>query len=76
MDDGVIWSAQADFIARLSDWQSDNNPLWPLQRAERAALVVLNVPHFVSPSDGHDIGDANGSLPPWRPRASIALGAG
>jgi len=60
MDDGVIWSAQADFIARLSDWQSEHNPLWPLQRAERAALVTLNVPHFVSPSDGHDIGDANG----------------
>jgi type 2 lantibiotic biosynthesis protein LanM len=60
MDDGVIWSAQADFIARLSDWQSEHNPLWPLQRAERAALVGLNVPHFVSPSDGHDIGDANG----------------
>jgi type 2 lantibiotic biosynthesis protein LanM len=61
MDDGVIWSAQADFIARLSDWQSEHNPLWPLQRAERAALVALNVPHFVSPSDGHDIGDANGN---------------
>src|SRR5258708_9836868 len=61
MDDGVTWSAQADFIARLSDWQSERNPLWPLQRAERAALVTLNVPHFVSPSDGHDIGDANGS---------------
>ena len=60
MDDGVIWSAQADFIARLSDWQSEHNPLWPLQRAERAALVALNVPHFVSPSDGHDISDANG----------------
>jgi type 2 lantibiotic biosynthesis protein LanM len=60
MDDGVVWSAQADFIARLSDWQSEHNPLWPLQRAERAALVGLNVPHFVSPSDGHDIGDANG----------------
>jgi type 2 lantibiotic biosynthesis protein LanM len=60
MDDGVIWSAQADFIARLSDWQSENNPLWPLQRAERLALVALNVPHFVSPSDGHAISDANG----------------
>jgi len=60
MDDGVIWSAQADFIARLSDWQSEHNPLWPLQRAERAALVELNVPHFVSPSDGHDINDVNG----------------
>jgi class II lanthipeptide synthase len=61
MDDGVIWSAQADFIARLSDWQSEQNPLWPLQRAERAALVALNVPHFVSPSDGQGIGDANGN---------------
>jgi type 2 lantibiotic biosynthesis protein LanM len=61
MDDGVIWSAQADFIARLSDWQSEHNPLWPLQRAERLALVALNVPHFVTPSDGHDIGDANGN---------------
>ena len=64
MDDGVIWSAQADFIARLSDWQSEHNPLWPLQRAERAALVALNVPHFVSPSDGHAISDANGNSVP------------
>jgi len=60
MDDGVTWSAQADFIARLADWQSERNPLWPLQRAERSALLALNVPHFVSPSDGHDIGDADG----------------
>src|ERR1700722_16884086 len=76
MDDGVIWSAQADFIARLSDWQSENNPPWPLQQAERAALVVLNVPHFVSPSDGHDIGDANGhsvhvALPSGLERARV-----
>jgi type 2 lantibiotic biosynthesis protein LanM len=60
MDDGVTWAAQADFIARLADWQSERNPLWPLQRAERSALLALNVPHFVSPSDGHDIGDADG----------------
>jgi type 2 lantibiotic biosynthesis protein LanM len=76
MDDGVIWSAQADFIARLSDWQGEHNPLWPLQRAERAALVVLNVPHFVSPSDGHDIADANGhsvhvALPSGLERARV-----
>jgi type 2 lantibiotic biosynthesis protein LanM len=76
MDDGVIWSAQADFIARLSDWQSENNPLWPLQQAERAALVALNVPHFVSPSDGHDIGDAYGhsvrtALPSGLDRARV-----
>jgi type 2 lantibiotic biosynthesis protein LanM len=57
MDDGVIWSAQADFIARLSDWENDSDPLWPLHRAERSSLLALNVPHFVSPSDGNTIAD-------------------
>ncbi len=60
MDDGVMWSAQADFIARLADWDKDCDPLWPAQRAERSALLALNVPHFVSPSDGNAIGDAAG----------------
>ena len=60
MDDGVVWSAQADFIARLADWEKDSDPVWPLQRAERSALVALNVPHFVSPSDGNEIRDATG----------------
>ena len=60
LDDGVIWSAQADFIARLADWENDCDPLWPLQRAERSALVALNVPHFMSPSDGDEIRDATG----------------
>ena len=58
MGDGVTWSAQADFLARLTDWESAADPLWPLQRAERLALVQLNVPHFVSPSDGTEICDA------------------
>ena len=60
MDDGVVWSAQTDFIARLADWEKDSDPLWPLQQAERSALVALNVPHFVSPSDGNEIRDATG----------------
>ena len=60
MDDGAIWSAQADFVARLSQWDQDLDPLWPLHRAERDALLTLNVPHFVSPSDGAGISDANG----------------
>ncbi|HZT26095.1 MAG TPA: type 2 lanthipeptide synthetase LanM family protein [Pseudolabrys sp.] len=59
MDDGIIWSAQADFLARLADWDKDD-PLWPVQRAERAALLALNVPHFISLSDGNDICDAAG----------------
>ncbi len=28
MDDGVTWSAQADFIARLADWDNTGDPLW------------------------------------------------
>ncbi|MGC2823889.1 MAG: type 2 lanthipeptide synthetase LanM family protein [Pseudolabrys sp.] len=60
MDDGVIWSAQADFIARLAEWDKSSDVLWPLQRAERSALLALNVPHFFSPSDENDIRDATG----------------
>jgi type 2 lantibiotic biosynthesis protein LanM len=60
MDDGVMWSAQADFIARLADWEQDVDPVWPLQRAERSALTALNVPHFTVLSDGNEIRDVTG----------------
>jgi class II lanthipeptide synthase len=60
MADGAIWSAQADFMARLADWDKSTDPLWPLQRAERAALVGLNVPYFVTASDGATISDLTG----------------
>ncbi len=62
MEDGAIWSAEADFIARFSDWNETTDPTWPLHRAERAALVTLNVPHFVSPSDKGEIRDAAGMV--------------
>jgi type 2 lantibiotic biosynthesis protein LanM len=60
MDDGILWSAQADFMARLAEWDKDKDDFWPLQRAERTALLTLNVPHFVSPSDANEIHDASG----------------
>ncbi len=60
MTDGAVWSAQADFVARLAEWDKESDPLWPLHRAERDALLSLNVPHFVAASDGHVIGDADG----------------
>src|SRR6476660_7391041 len=59
MDDGILWSAQADFMARLAEWDKEDD-FWPLQRAERSALLALNVPHFVSPSDASEIHDATG----------------
>jgi type 2 lantibiotic biosynthesis protein LanM len=64
MDDGVVWSAQADFLARLTDWERGSDPLWPLQRAERGALLALNIPHFTISSDGNEICDANGIAVP------------
>jgi type 2 lantibiotic biosynthesis protein LanM len=60
MGDGVAWSAQADFLARLADWDNDNDSFWPLQRAKRAALLALNVPYFVLPCDGQEVRDATG----------------
>src|SRR5262249_27325370 len=60
MRDGVIWSAQADFVARLADWDAADDPLWPVQRPERSALLALNVPHFVVATDGHELKDAAG----------------
>lgn len=60
MNDGVLWSAQADFVARLADWDTDNDPRWPLLEAERSALLTLNVPFFTSPSDGTDLRDDTG----------------
>jgi type 2 lantibiotic biosynthesis protein LanM len=60
MADGIVWSAQADFMARLADWDKETDPLWPLQRAERAALLSLTVPYFVTPSDGTTIYDLHG----------------
>jgi len=60
MDDGAAWSAQADFVARLSSWDKESEPLWPLLHAERMALLSLNVPHFVTASDGTEICDITG----------------
>ncbi len=60
MDDGVMWSAQADFISRLAEWDKETDARWPIQRAERSALLSLNVPHFASPNDSDELRDAAG----------------
>ena len=33
MGDGVIWSVQSDFIARLAEWEKDTDDFWPLLRS-------------------------------------------
>jgi type 2 lantibiotic biosynthesis protein LanM len=54
MSDGVTWSAQAEFPARLYDWEKDNDVLWPLMRAElhlseKPRLVLAPRPVKVTP---------------------------
>ncbi len=52
MDDGVLWSSQADFVSRLSDPETASEETWSRQRSERRALLELNVPMFTSKTDG------------------------
>ena len=47
MEDGAIWSAQADFVSRFSNWAGANDNKWPLLRAERDAITALNIPFFL-----------------------------
>lgn len=56
MNDGITWSAQADFLARLANWEVDDDPLWHFQQPERHALLGLNVPHFVTAGNGGELG--------------------
>lgn len=71
MDDGAIWSAHADFPARLADWTGDNDQLWPLLKAERSELIELNIPFFTVRSDTTDIRTRFGSPVPTRGTCGI-----
>jgi type 2 lantibiotic biosynthesis protein LanM len=51
MYDGTTWSVQADFSARLADWDTETDEQWSIQRVERDALLDLTVPIFTTPSD-------------------------
>jgi hypothetical protein len=50
MDDGVLWSSQADF-ARLSDWDSDADDSWPPARRTQCSSRA-DVPLFTGLTDG------------------------
>lgn len=58
MVDGGSWSAQMDFVSRLADWTQEQDSWWPLFRAERDALVNLDVPHFLMRTDSSSIKEA------------------
>jgi type 2 lantibiotic biosynthesis protein LanM len=62
MDDGIAWSVQADFVARLADWDNHNDVIWALQKSERDALLCHNIPYFTTFTDRQEINDCNGTI--------------
>lgn len=48
MNDGVFWSAQADFVWRFADWNVEKTESVVRVRSERDALTALNVPLFLT----------------------------
>jgi len=72
MGDGAAWSANLEFMARLVDWDRPEDRLWPLFRAERDALADLNVPYFLTTSDGVDVADRAGIVAHDREETGLA----
>lgn len=59
MADGVVWSAQSDFPARMANWDGDDED-WPALAAERDALLRLSVPRFTTLTDDEVVDDGMG----------------
>ena len=62
MTDAVAWSMEADFVARLFDWDGDNEEPWKLAGSERRQLHELGIPHFTMSSDSNIVGDRHGPV--------------
>ena len=60
MQDGVLWSAQLDFLARVSDVSSGHQKLWPFVLHEQDALTALSVPVFDLHAQSHQITSPKG----------------
>ena len=51
MFDGGVWSASVDFVSRFANLNPADHEVWDVLRAERSALIELNIPFFsVSPN--------------------------
>jgi type 2 lantibiotic biosynthesis protein LanM len=77
-DDGVIWSAEFDFVSRFSDWSKEIDLYWPLIKAERKDLSTLNIPVFFNHVKFQKVINPNGlvfesNLEPGLPRAISRL---
>lgn len=62
MKDSIAWSLEADFVARLFDWDSENEEPWKLAGSERRQLHELCIPHFTMQTASNIIGDRHGPV--------------
>lgn len=62
MGDGATWSANADFVSRVTDMEGSADPLWLLLCSERNALCGLNIPYFTARTDSTEVADRSGVL--------------
>jgi type 2 lantibiotic biosynthesis protein LanM len=62
MNDGVIWSAEADFVARFANLNASDNQIWNILESERHSLVELNIPFFTVHSNGTTVFDYRGKV--------------
>ena len=46
LNDVAVWSAEADFVSRFIDWDSDTDSKLYVYKSERKALLELNIPFF------------------------------
>jgi type 2 lantibiotic biosynthesis protein LanM len=51
LSDGADWSLHFEFLTRFSIWEEHEDALWAVQKHERAALVNLDIPYFVTRTD-------------------------
>lgn len=57
MDDSVVWSLEADFVARFYDWEDHAERPWKLAASERRQMLELGIPHFTMLPDSNIISD-------------------
>jgi type 2 lantibiotic biosynthesis protein LanM len=58
---GLAWSVEAEFLFRLVDWDSPSARKLPtIAKAEKRALLELNIPHFIEKADGTNENAADG----------------
>lgn len=62
MSDSVAWSLEADFSARLFDWDENAEQPWKLLASERRQLLDLGIPHFTMAAGDNIISDAAGPI--------------